>query len=247
MNKILLLVAVTIGMSIHLNAQVAIDNNSWGSAPKEDSAAPPLTVQFFKEKHNGTLYATNGREYTGQISLSSFFSKGQGVSVISKGINTQVDSLHYFSADTGYYVVGKDNKRVYDKTYFAFEINENNKKVLFKGYLNYAGLLKQKGRIKSQISYQAVQEIIDGPITLYYVYFMDQQKLYVDRFVLKQETLEIFMNEAFSLAPNFYKKMSKFVSDYPELAEKIKAKDPAYSTYTSIINEYNRWYKLKHP
>lgn len=42
---------------------------------------------------------------------------------------------------------------------------------------------------------------------------------------------------------NFKKQMSKYVSDCPELAQKIASKQPGYGYYdlAEIINEYNQW------
>ena len=43
----------------------------------------------------------------------------------------------------------------------------------------------------------------------------------------------------------FAKKMSEFVSDYPELSKKIAAKEKKYGLANrfDIIDEYNKWYE----
>jgi hypothetical protein len=47
---------------------------------------------------------------------------------------------------------------------------------------------------------------------------------------------------------NFDKNMSKLVSDYPELAEKIRNKEEGYkwTDLKKVISEYNKWYQKNH-
>lgn len=52
-----------------------------------------------------------------------------------------------------------------------------------------------------------------------------------------------------NLVLNFAKSMSEFLSDYPELAEKIKNKEEGYTMLKTnfIIEEYNNWFEEQNP
>lgn len=67
-----------------------------------------------------------------------------------------------------------------------------------------------------------------------------------------EDPLEVYLLDGSRFTPSFHEKMSRFLSDCPTLAAKIKAKNPGYTLQTSrqlrgenfptvlrIINEYN--------
>lgn len=111
--------------------------------------------------------------------------------------------------------------------------------------------------------------IITGPIS-YYLWYYDPDRsklspvsmtlddlsdaiLFEENELSTQDLIRKLDGEMISLGQlkylvNFDKNMSKLVSDYPELAEKIKNKEDGYKWIDakSIINEYNLWYLQTH-
>jgi hypothetical protein len=128
--------------------------------------------------------------------------------------------------------------------------------------------LKFKG-LYSNYSVNFFMRVITGPINYYEWYYdPDRSKLSPTNFSLKDISDAILFEEnelstqklcrkldgemvelgQLKYLFNFDKNMSKLVSDYPELAEKIRNKVEGYKWINKkeIIREYNAWYLENH-
>jgi hypothetical protein len=112
--------------------------------------------------------------------------------------------------------------------------------------------------------------LVEGPVSLYKWYYSESTMMSGDDLneamgkesVLKTEPAEGLEVQVFGVrgneepedfystgfAMNFKKKMSAYLSDYPELAGKIADKTPGYrhDSLVKIIREYNAWCEQKH-
>ena len=89
-----------------------------------------------------------------------------------------------------------------------------------------------------------------GPITLFDYDFMDESVTPLTEEVKSYMQLpsgEVI--DVSSLLLGFPKKMSGYVSNYPELAKKITDKEKGYGALglNAIVREYNEWYIAKNP
>lgn len=109
-------------------------------------------------------------------------------------------------------------------------------------------------------------KILDGPLSLYKWYFRPQDP--TDESALVDVDLVMGLNEddldsqLIGIKPdeepvqldspkfisNFKKYMSRYLEDYPELAEKIASKEEGYrhENLKEIVREYNAWYMVNH-
>ena len=96
--------------------------------------------------------------------------------------------------------------------------------------------------------------IIDGPITTYWIMSYPEGVSYTDESTSWDNTefmkkLDDDASASARLLLGYKKKMSAFLSDYEELAQKIAKKEKGYGmmNYTDAIEEYNAWYIEQHP
>jgi len=89
-----------------------------------------------------------------------------------------------------------------------------------------------------------------GPITLFDYNFLDESVSPTKNEIKSYMQLQNGdLVEVASLLLGFPKKMSGWVSDYPELAKKIADKEKGYGVLglNAIVREYNAWYIAKNP
>jgi hypothetical protein len=115
-------------------------------------------------------------------------------------------------------------------------------------------------------------KVLDGPISLYEWYYEPQsrtdERVKIDEDNVMNSKIDLSFSEAdldtqligiklggepeqldkLKYVTNFKKNMSKYLEDYPELAEKIANKMEGYQfiNLEEIIKEYNAWYLAKH-
>jgi len=120
-------------------------------------------------------------------------------------------------------------------------------------------------------AYHFVIRTVDGPISLYKWFYEttaeSENRVQMDTEHLEKTKIDLSFSEEnlhsimLGKLPNgefvnfdkmligFKKKMSKLVSDYPQLAKKIASKQEGYrwSDIETIVREYNKWYLQNHP
>ncbi len=129
---------------------------------------------------------------------------------------------------------------------------------------------KYRPNMSEANGYHFFMKIIDGPITEYRWYYEPEERtrqrveINEDNILLSKIDLSFNENDlqyskigrklngkpfSFNMVLNFKNAMSKLVSDYPELAKKIKSKQEGYrvADQEKIIKEYNAWYLKTHP
>lgn len=116
--------------------------------------------------------------------------------------------------------------------------------------------------------YSFLLRVIDGPVCLYKAYYDDKERIKIDEKdiwnskidlsfsegELKDQNLggrqgeEIQFFDSMSYLLKFKKTMSKYLSDCPEIANKIANKEEGYQwiNLEKIILEYNEWYLKNH-
>ncbi|MBN2173267.1 MAG: hypothetical protein JW731_03995 [Bacteroidales bacterium] len=115
-------------------------------------------------------------------------------------------------------------------------------------------------------------KVIEGPICMFKWYFepesRQQERVEIDEDDVLNSKIDLSFNEAdlssndfmkkqdgefvclssLKFGTNFKKNMSEYVSDFPELAEKIASKEEGYRSIDreKIILEYNEWFLKSH-
>ena len=118
------------------------------------------------------------------------------------------------------------------------------------------------------MKYCFLLKIIDGPISLYKVYYDDKERLKINEDDIWQSKIDFSFSEdelkdwnlgcrkgeklekfdSMKYLVNFKKSMSKYLADCPEIAEKIANKEEGYkwNDLQKIIKEYNEWHLANH-
>lgn len=146
------------------------------------------------------------------------------------------------------------NNRMENQTGVAFYVDANNVKTRklykptdLKGYMvgektyhsiNYSGGLSNKKQ-------EFVLEVKPGRLAQMVYYLANTGAVADEQMVWYREGENPIQHQEFILG--FAKKMSKLVSDYPELAKKVEDKEKGYGIIKvfAIVDEYNKWWAAK--
>ncbi len=83
-----------------------------------------------------------------------------------------------------------------------------------------------------------MQQVKTGQLTLYRKYSVDDIGLETYRYYMALNGEKMLKVKE----GNFRKKVSEYVSDYPELQNRILCKELRYKNIQSVVNQYNKWY-----
>jgi hypothetical protein len=118
------------------------------------------------------------------------------------------------------------------------------------------------------MKYSFLLKVIDGPLSLYKAFYDDKERIKINEDDIWQSKIDLSFSESelkeqrmgcregedlvfFDGAKfilGFKKQMSKYLSDCPEIANKIANKEEGYQwgDLEKIIREYNAWYISNH-
>ncbi|MDR0506139.1 MAG: hypothetical protein LBH32_04910 [Dysgonamonadaceae bacterium] len=114
-------------------------------------------------------------------------------------------------------------------------------------YINHSSFMRGKDKVAKKPMW--MQLVISGPCSLYTYRIITRQNRFTyteDWYACKKQDEDvprivssISSGITVNLFDQFYKALSNYFSDYPELAEKIKAKKYSRKDIVEIVNEYN--------